>query len=68
MALFISLPVEKNVLNYLIPCQKPYLKPILVDYIYRIIQKKSKEKTPQKGFALIEKRYPKYFRPLIFVE
>jgi hypothetical protein len=37
-----------------------------MNYIYLKIRIKSKRQTPQNGFALIEKRYHKDFRALIF--
>ena len=48
-----------------ISCQNNKLRSIDSDYIYRKIHKKSKRQALRKGFALNEKRYHKYFRPLI---
>ncbi len=51
-----------------ISCQKHNLKPILTDYIYRIISSKmQKRQTQRNKFALIKKRYHTFFLDMIRV-
>jgi hypothetical protein len=50
----------------LIPYQNKNPKSLRADYIYLIFGEKAKGQTPRNEFAPYEKRYHKYFRPLIF--